>query len=206
MIRMKHFGAAPSLRLCPIIVAMMLPTGCSRQIEVPIDDSTAQAAHAPFREVDSNSADAAAPTSSESSPNESSLPFRPQDLPAGTLLSVRLGAPIPAIKSDSFEGSIDEPVVFRGKTVIARGTPVSGRVEFASPSTVKPERSFVRLVLTSIRISETDVTVRSASLFARHHNPDDPANPVIRLEKGHRLTFRLVEPLYFVTQTAQVSP
>lgn len=203
MIWMKHFGAVTCLGLCPLIVAVMMSMACSRQIEVPIDDGTVQAAHAPFRDVDSNPADTAAP--SESQPNESSPPFRAQDLPAGTLLNVRLGAPISAVRSDSFEGSIDEPVVFRGKTIIPRGTPVAGRVEFASPSTVKPERSFVRLALTSIRISETDLTVRSASLFARHHNPDDPANPVIRLEKGHRLTFRLIEPLYLLTQTAQVS-
>ena len=183
----------------------MVTIACSRPIEVPIDDTAIQTDRAPFRQVNSESTETAAPAAGEPSLTENGLPFRPQELPAGTLLRVRLEAAISGTRSDSFEGSIDEPVVIRGKTVIPQGTIVSGRVESASSSDVKPGRGYVRLALTSLRISGSDVPVRSASLFTRAHNPGHHVDPVIRLEKGHRLTFRLTEPLYSLTQTAQVA-
>lgn len=206
MIVMNPCGALRSIVLWLMLFALISVMGCSRQIDVPSEEAAAQSDQAPFREVGSNSIGASAPVPEDPSSKHSGLPFHDsQNLPAGTLISVRLDASISAGQPNSFEGSVDEPVVILGKTILPRGTLVSGRVEFASSSNVRPDRSYVRLALISIRLAGTDVPVQTASLFARQHNPEGASNPIIRLEKGHRLTFRLTEPVYSLLQTAQVS-
>jgi hypothetical protein len=187
-----------------VALTLMTITGCSRQIDIPADEGTAQTDQAPFRE--GASGESSSPVSDGQSHGRRTLPFDDtQTIPIGTLLTVRLRAPIFAEKSDSFEGIVELPVVVRGRTVIAQGALVSGLVEFATSSSINPERGYVRLVLTAIRVSGSDLPVRSASLFTRQDNPSQPSNPGVRLEKGHRLTFRLTEPLEIVTQTAQAT-
>jgi hypothetical protein len=207
---MNWMDSRRSLRgLSEWLMAAMLVCGfgCSRQIAVPAEEGSAQTDPGSFREIEANPQSEPSATVTEgSSGKESGLPFHDsQDLPTGTLLTIQLEAPIVAENMESFEGIIDDPVMVRGKIVIPRGTPVAGRVEFASSSTVTPARAYVRLALTSIHVSGTDLSVRTASLFARQHNPNDPSNPIVWLDKGHRLTFRLTEPFYASTQTAQVT-
>ncbi len=207
MIRVHLLNLTRRLLIAPALAVIIAAVGCSRQIEVPTNETGTQTDQVPFGSVTSNRSESSSPAPDEQALKEDRLPFHQdsQTLPLGTLLTIRLEAPIAAGKSESFEGILDEPVVLHGKTVIPRGTLVSGRIEFASPYSVKLNRAYVRLALTSVQISGNDVPVRTASLFARQHNPVDRANPVSRLEKGHRLTFRLTEPLYAVAQTAQVS-
>ncbi len=204
MIRMHSFGVIRGIVILAALAAIILADGCSRQIDVPTDESAAQTDQAPFRPVGSSSIEESAPVLEE---HAGSLPFHhAQSLPSGSLLTIRLNTPIAADNPDSFEGTLDEPIMVRGRVVIPRGALVSGRVEFASSTNVRPERAYVRLTLTSVHASEGDLSVRTASLFARQHNPEGLSSPRIRLEKGHRLTFRLTEPVYAATQTAQVTP
>jgi hypothetical protein len=203
---MGTFGQIRDVMAGGILLTVLAASACSRQIEVPSAEGGTQTDEAPFRTVASDSDEAPASVPSDESRSRTTLPFHDsQSLPAGTLLTVRLNAPIAAGKPESFEGSLEETVMLHGKTAIARGTLVSGRVESTSPSSIRADRAYVRLALTSVRISGTDVRIHTASLFARQHRPDAPSNPTIRLETGRRLTFRLTEPVYIGALTAQVT-
>ena len=148
----------------------------------------------------------------------SGLPFRPPsgDLPAGTLLTVRLDNALSIAKldtSEAFAAVIDEPIVVDGKTLIARGTSVLGRIESARASEIKRNTGYVRLTLNSIKIQGKEFHLQTSSLFARGfvrnsqesgshittHIVNQPvAGPqptIIDLQKGRRLTFRLTESL-----------
>ena len=143
--------------------------------------------------------------------SETGLPFHaPQNLPAGTLLTVRLKYPISAENpgaNATFETVIDEPVVIEGNRLVPRGTTVAGRVESARASSVKRNRGYVRLALDSIHLAGANLPIQTSSLFVRGnaggtYSPDgevpqsQASAGTIRLEKGRRLTFRLTEPVY----------
>ncbi len=188
----------------PAAIVLAGSVACSRQLDLPTEEATPQTDQAPFRDV-------ASAGHNETSAHFGDLPQKPagipfhdsQYLPSGSLLNIRLKAPISAGESSAFEGVVEDAVIFRGKTVIPQGAEVSGRVESASLSTVQPDRGYVRLTLTSVHIGETNVAIQTASLFARQHNPGNPSNRKVRLDKGHPLTFRLTEPVYATTQSAK---
>lgn len=147
-------------------------------------------------------------TAGKSTNPEAVLPFHDaESLPAGTLLTVRLKAPISAANpgvNAPFDAIMDQAVVIEGSRLIPRGTTVSGRVESAKASDLKRDRGFVRLTLDAIHLSGTDLPIQTSSLFVRGNaaasdaGGDDSAQPavVVRLEKGRRLTFRLSESVY----------
>jgi hypothetical protein len=87
--------------------------------------------------------------------------------------------------------------VVEGNTLIPRDAVVSGRVESARTSKIRPDRGYVRLSLDSVQVDGLAVPVETASLFARHLPASDADSATIRLEKGRRLTFRLKEPIFF---------
>ena len=89
--------------------------------------------------------------------------------------------------------------------LIPRGADVTGRVESARTSQMKPGRGYIQLALQSVRVGGVDVPVQTASLFVRQSPQKDSSAPVIRLEKGHRLTFRLIQPVYAANQTPQIT-
>ena len=119
-----------------------------------------------------------------------------QELPAGTLLTVRLKTSVYASTSPSegsFEAVVEQPVVMDGNIIIPRGANVAGRVESAQTSRIKPNRGYVRLALQSVEIGDRRVAVQTASLFAREAPLGNQPISVIHLEQGRRLTFRLAE-------------
>ena len=119
-----------------------------------------------------------------------------QELPAGTLLTVRLKTSVYASTSPSegsFEAVVELPVVVDGSTIIPKGASVAGRVESAQTSRIKPNRGYVRLALQSVDLGDRRVSVQTASLFAREAPLADQPISVIHLEKGRRLTFRLAQ-------------
>jgi hypothetical protein len=129
-----------------------------------------------------------------------------QNLPAGTLLTVRLKDPITADTSsgnDSFQATLEQAVVVDGNILIPRGSNVVGRVQSAGTSKVKPSRGYVRLALETVHVAGLDVPVQTASLFARSPQNGSEGSPIL-LEKGHRLVFRLKEPVFVTFQRAQV--
>ena len=102
---------------------------------------------------------------------DNALPFHdPKNLPAGTLLTVRLKNPIFAQnpgEKGTFEALVDEAVVVEGNKLVPRGTTVLGRVESARSSSVGSNRGYVRLALDSIRLGDFDLPVLTSSLFVR---------------------------------------
>jgi hypothetical protein len=142
-------------------------------------------------------------------PPETNLPFRdPQNLPAGTLLTVRLKNPVSAENPDAnrtFQAVVDQSIVIEGNKLVPAGTLVSGRVESAHASNLKRNRGYLRLTLDSIDLAGLKLPMQTSSLFVSGNAgqartpqgpPPDQQSAVIRLEKGRRLVFRLTEPLY----------
>ena len=193
-----------------IVLAMALvASGCSRPIAVPGDGVAAQPDphQAPFQADGTKLVNAGKDTAVlDGKAIDNQLPFHDhQNLPAGTLISVRLKTPIFAEDpeaSDAFDAVVVEPVVIEGDTLIPTGILVSGRIESALTSKVKRDRGYVRLKLASAHIGGQDVPLQTASLFARQAPLSDGASPIVRVEKGRRLTFALAEPVYIANQTA----
>ncbi len=134
------------------------------------------------------------------------LPFRDgENLPAGTMITVRLQKDLAADNPDStFDAVVDHAIVVEGATLVTRGANAMGRVESAKASMMKQNQGYVRLTLATLSIGGRELPVQTASLVARG-NADVPlenqaAEPVVHLEKGRRLTFRLTEPVLLASQ------
>jgi hypothetical protein len=114
------------------------------------------------------------------------------------LVTVRLKVPLVAGSEsrESFEAVLDVPVVVDGNTLIPRDAIVSGRIETAHPSRVRPDRGYVRLTLDSVQVEGLEVPIQTASLFARPLPTVDTDSDTVRLEKGRRMTFRLKDPVF----------
>lgn len=197
------------------ILALLLSlcwTGCSRPGS---NQGTADGGQhqVPFREGGQGETAGLSPTVSAAAEKgsyaEAGVPFRdPQNLPAGTLLTVRLKDPISSDSSgasSAFAAVVDEPVVIEGETLVPRGASVTGRVESARPSTVKRNQGYVRLSLDVVDIAGRDLPIRTSSLFARGRMGEPQARSasgVVDLEQGRRLTFRLTEPVDVASRAA----
>jgi len=195
-----------------ILAALSLTVACSRSINVP-DDGATQGNPAPFQSGRSSEGAAADGSISAAGENgaipDAGLPFHDsRNVPAGTLLTVRLKEPIdvetPGAKS-LFDAVLDHAVVIDGDTLVPRGAIVTGRVESARVSKMKPERGYVRLALESVRIGESDLPVQTSSLFARQTPSRDVSSSTIHLEKGRPLTFRLTESFTVTAQRTQAT-
>jgi hypothetical protein len=207
---MPRFCAKRGRALLPLVLSIAW-AGCSRP--GTSSESAPMGQQVPFRGAGESAAGTdpigapqpAIPTSS------SSAPFRDnQNLPAGTMLTVRLKLPIASSRgaepSNTFTAEVDDAVVIDGVTLIPRGAGVGGH--FESPRFPKSRRGLIRLNLTSINVGGQDLPVETSILFARGEtSKTGGANPnesnVITLEKGHRLTFRLAEPLDIGEQLAK---
>ena len=214
---MSRFRRPQGLTIWPMLLALVWATGCARP-SGPQSDHEAPPVdqhHVPFENGNRRPPDNVPPGDSPRTPDnglkaETGLPFRePQNLPAGTLLTVRLKNPLSAESPGSngtFEAVVDQPVVIEGNQLVPLGATVVGRVESAQASNLKPNRGYVRLALDSIHLAGLTLPIQTSSLFVRG-NPGETEVPqdeapqneeaptVIRLEKGRRLTFRLTEPM-----------
>jgi hypothetical protein len=205
-------------QLSIILLAVLWTAGCSRPDSPQSGDAAVHAEQHPVpfhAEAATSPQGDSAPTQESGRSPDAGLPFHEsQNLPAGTLITVRLKNPVAATnpgRNGTFEALIDEPVVIEGNKLIPRGATVAGRVESARVSNVKRDRGYVRLALDSIKIGDLRLPIQTSSLFVRGNaadaqaaheevasgeTPSDEPPVVIRLEKGRRLTFRLAEPAY----------
>jgi hypothetical protein len=223
---MRRFRRRQVLMIWPLLLVLLWAAACARPGGLQSDDGAVHAnqPQAPFHDGDGTLAarhgDAASVQDNGLNP-ETALPFHdPQNLPAGTLLIVRLQSPISAESlgtKATFEALIDEPVVIEGNRLVPRGATVAGRVESAQASNVRRNHGYVRLALDSIHLAGVNLPIQTSSLFVRGNAggtqilqgktqqgkappaevlQNEAATVVIRLEKGRRLTFRLTEPVY----------
>lgn len=189
-----------------LVSALLLTSACSRSIRVP-EEAATQEDQAPFRTTEATQGSPSAMQRTARSA-EDGLPFEDtHSLPVGTLLTVRLSDALTARaagKVSIFEAVLDQPVIIEGSAVLPQGAVVTGRVESARTSEMKPERGYVRLALVSLHVGGIDVPLQTASLFARRVSGD--ASPsTVHLEKGRRLTFRLTEPISLIPQPTKAS-
>ena len=148
----------------------------------------------------------------------------PGSLPSGTVINVRLRTPISSASSasgDVFDAVLDEPLAIDGKTVVPRGALVKGRVVGAKACGNLQDPGYLRLTLTKIFANSKPYPVQSSSIFVKggsHQertlaligNAGEPKGALvgtaapptilngaqdIGFVPGHRLTFRLNEPL-----------
>lgn len=222
---MSRFRRPRGLTIWPMLLALVWAAGCARPAGLQSGDGAAHADQHPVPFHDGEGTPVArqggTPAAQDSSLNpETGLPFHdPQNLPAGTLLTVRLKNPISAENpgaNGTFEAVVDEPVVIEGNRLVPRGATVAGRVESARASNLSRNRGYVRLALDSIHLAGVNLPIQTSSLFVRGNAGDtqvpqgdvpqsEAPAAVIRLEKGRRLTFRLTEPAYVAaSQQTQV--
>jgi hypothetical protein len=209
---MRTVSRSPGRILLPLLLSL-----CCFSCAHPIgnDDASARSGQpVPFRDSLESGAQTPSPASTLAVPGDGSgqargVPFHPQTLPAGTLLSVRLKEAVSGKgrgQSSTFTASLDEPIVMDGRTVLADGVKVAGRVESAQTSSPADGRGFLCLTLDSIEVGGRDVSVRTSTLFAKGttgvHSGRDHDNSAVQLEQGRHLTFRLTEPLLLNGQVA----
>lgn len=193
---------------CRIAVAAIgcvlgLLLGCSRQES--INRSTSPAGRTiPFH----SSSDLESDASPDAKPVRMA-PFegvaQPGMAPAGTLLTVQLRSSLSASTArpgDTFLAVVAEPLLIDGKTLVDSGTLVKGRVESTRlESDHSPQLSYLRLALTSVDVRSRKVPLETSSLFARATAMNgSPRSTSVRLQRGHRLTFRLTAPLILSDQ------
>jgi len=172
--------------LATMLLALLCLAGCDRP-DGPQSQSGDSAAHAdqhqaPFQEGEKPTTppgDSPAAQDSGSNPGPG-LPFHDsQDLPAGTLLTIRLKNPISAANPGAhatFVGVVDEPVVIAGNKLVPRGATVAGRVESAQASNLRHNRGYLRLALESIQLGGVSLPVQTSSLFVRGTAAEVPAS------------------------------
>jgi hypothetical protein len=118
-----------SLHLILTLLALSFLLGCGNKTNVPSSTETPAAGNAgPGGTSAGSPAGAAGSTSAAAAP--APVP-EPITIPAGKAISIRFGETLTSGKSaegQSFSGTIAEPVVVNGQTVIARGASVRGTV------------------------------------------------------------------------------
>jgi len=208
----------PRLLLAASIVALILSPGCARSEpkQNAAESLTATRQTLPFHQEGDQvaSGDDIHPAVSPDSNPAPNVPFRDSShihtLPAGTLLTVELQNTLSSRKlheGDLFSVLLAAPLKLNGNTLIGRDTAITGRIEaMRAPApglSWNPVPGYFRLTLQAINFQARSVAIRTSSLFARGNLPApqlsntraSSAGAAIRLEKGHRLTFRLVAPL-----------
>lgn len=202
-----------------VLLAVLWAVGCTSPAGLQGADGSVPGDQnpVPFHDADAKASHGESSASQDQgSKSEYEIPFHdPQNLPAGTLLAVRLRNSVSAPDADghgSFEAVVDQDVVIEGNKMVPLGTTVSGRVESARASRLKRNQGYVRLTLDSIQLAGTKSPVETASLFVNMYVNTGQAPSVqsrsvsskaslslTRLEKGRRLIFRLTEPVYLAT-------
>ena len=181
------------------ITLTLLPVfACSRPTPNLPSESATQTNASSFHPPETTAAE---PSSQEFAPTDGlgkNPPFqKSQIVPAGSLVTVRLKAPLIAgtESRDPFAALLDEPVIVEGNTLIPRDATVSGEIEAAHLSKIRSDRGYVRLTLNSMQVNGISVPIQTASLFAQP-TVAHSASETIRLEKGRRLTFRLRQEVF----------
>jgi len=182
-----------------MLLVLLLIFGCARRSPNFPTEGTIQSSPTPFQGQATNSTATSGRGFSAGEAQGTVPPFQNSaDIPAGSLLTVRLKVPLIAVSGsqESFEAVLDEPVLVDGNILIPRDAIVSGEVESAHVSNTKPDRGYVRLTLNSVQVDGVAVPIQTASLFARQPSGTDADPVTIRLESGRRLTFRLKEQVF----------
>lgn len=201
---MRTVSKSPKRTLFPLLLSLFY-FGCARPIGNGDANKTGQPV--PFRDGFESTAQTSSSGAALAVPQDGAIPtrgipFRSQNLPSGTLLSVHLNEAISDEDhghDSSFTASLDEPIVIDGRTVVASGANVFGRVDSAQSSSQADGRGYLCLTLDSIEVGGRDLPLSTSTLFARATNQEysgrHDKGSSVRVEQGRHLTFRLTAPL-----------
>jgi hypothetical protein len=199
-----------------VVLTLAWVAACSRQLAVPGSTGTGDGSQLPFDRVSDNAG--ISPTAG----------FTLDGIPAGTEVTIRLQLAFSSADSragDSFQAVLDEPLVVAGKTVVPRGTPVTGSVVAAKASGGEHNPGYLRVTLVSIAMDGKSVALQTSSIFAKggvyerrklpaikrseadskgvaaaveslNGSEFSPGQADARFSTGRRLTFRLSQPLH----------
>jgi hypothetical protein len=182
---MEKLMASPVHRIAIVLVMLSFMCACGR----PTGDNASNPADSQKLPFDRP------PHPTGISPSQALIPSATK-LPEGTPLPIRLQSALSSASShagDTFSATIDEPVVIDGQTLVARGTPATGRVLEAKPSERllesspggSPESSlepgYLRIVLVSLKVGGKAVMIETSSIFAKGGSRDErnPANGAV---------------------------
>ena len=153
---------SPASRIAVVVLLIGFTLACGKQTGVPGDDSASA----------DDSQKVLLDRASEStgiSPSRSLVPGGSR-LPEGTPITIRLQSTVSSASSnagDSFEGTLDDPIVIEGQTAIPRGAAVTGRVLAAKASGRLHDPGYLRIALVSIKADGTPVAIETSSLFVK---------------------------------------
>jgi hypothetical protein len=141
-----------------VVLTLAWVAGCSRQLAVPGSTGAADGSQLPFDRVSDNAG--ISPTAG----------FTLDGIPAGTEVTIRLQLAFSSADSrvgDSFQAVLDEPLVVAGKTVVPRGTPVTGSVVAVKASGGEHDPGYLRVTLVSIAMDGKSLALQTSSIFAK---------------------------------------
>lgn len=167
-----------------ILVTLASTIACGRQPSVP-ETPAGSEQKLPFdRESRGNGV----------SPTQSLVPAVTR-LPEGKAIAIRLRGTLSSASAhagDTFDGTIDEPVVNDGQTLVPRGAPVVGRVLDAKHS-AGSEHGYLRLALVSVEVGGKTVLLDTSSIFAKGGARDGGVAKDVAFAAERRLMFRLAQ-------------
>ena len=145
-----------------LTLVIALSTACERATGVPGDELASGDAsqNAPFDRGEG---------SRGISPSNSLVPGA-RKIPEGTPITIRLQDPVSSTSSsagDTFEGTLDDPIVIEGQAVVSRGTGVTGKVLAAKASGGLHSPGYLRIALVSIKAEGQPLTIETSSLFVK---------------------------------------
>jgi hypothetical protein len=204
-----------------ICLALSLSQGCARTAPFHQTDASSVSSEQklPFHQATDHAlaGDGAQPAVPPDAKTAGGIPFRalshPRILPSGTLLTVRLERSLAARRvrtGDTFTASVAEPLTIDGDTLVERGATVTGRVEYAQSfvnrTGLGPDLGYFRLTLSAITVEDRRLELQTSSLFARgtieqskvssdRRASDGRRADGVQVQKGRRLTFRLIAPV-----------
>jgi len=145
-----------------ITLALALTLACGKATGVPANDS-ARADESQKVPFDQESHSAGIP------PTESLVPAASK-LPEGTPITIRLLNTVSSASShvgDQFEGTLDDPIVIEGHTVVPRGAAATGRVLAAKASGRLHHPGYLRIALVNLIVEGKPVAIETSSLFVK---------------------------------------
>lgn len=194
------------LLLALMAVSLLCSAGCSRQLGASGLTDSARDGQLPFDRVSDGAG--ISPTKR----------FELDEIPAGTQLNVRLQLPLSSAgvrAGDSFSAVLDDPVIVGEKTIVPRGALITGSVMAAKASAESHDPGYLRVTLVSMVVNGKTIPLRTSSVFAK--GGSYVSSPIIigsglssvtavesssnhfkgdvRFSTGHRLTFRLAQPI-----------
>ncbi len=131
---------------------------------VPAENDAANANSAPGTLVADDAGPAASAQQPAPPPPQPPAPPKKVTIPAGTQLTIRLDIPLDSERNqvgDSFHGSLSNPIVLEGETVIPSGAEVVGRVAEVKSAGRFAGNSVLTLELTSLSVNGRSYNIQT---------------------------------------------